>query len=300
MRAIVATLVLSILLGASWPASAAVPEMISYQGVLKESDGSVVSDGVYTIDFRIYNVASGGEFLWSETQDVDVTDGLFSVILGNVVAIDLAFDEAYWLGVSIGGDAELAPRAPLAAAPYACRAAVAESLDGGGGGGDDGDWVISGTDLYSAVEGNVGIGTQTPASKLDVQGQMRATRYLDADNTSYYLDPAHDDIAAKLKGRVGIRGAPYTYPFGGGGPDLHVNTVGETAYVWIGGNLNYGGATIGHLSFAGSTGFGRSAFAGIGGLINSASGLGSGSLVFYTSWNVLPGGGYAEKMRRPA
>jgi hypothetical protein len=36
------------------------------------------------------------------------------------------------------------------------------------GTGVDSDWVISGTDMYSGVEGNVGIGTPSPSAKLDV------------------------------------------------------------------------------------------------------------------------------------
>jgi hypothetical protein len=36
------------------------------------------------------------------------------------------------------------------------------------GTGADGDWTISGSDMYSSVAGNVGIGTATPAAKLDV------------------------------------------------------------------------------------------------------------------------------------
>ena len=32
----------------------------------------------------------------------------------------------------------------------------------------DGDWTIAGSDMYSAVSGNVGIGTTTPGSALDV------------------------------------------------------------------------------------------------------------------------------------
>ena len=41
---------------------------------------------------------------------------------------------------------------------------------------DDGDWVVSGNDIYSEVSGNVGIGTSTPGATLDVGGRIWQTR----------------------------------------------------------------------------------------------------------------------------
>jgi hypothetical protein len=41
------------------------------------------------------------------------------------------------------------------------------------GGGDDGDWTISGSNIYSSVTGNVGIGETNPSSKLVVNGVVK-------------------------------------------------------------------------------------------------------------------------------
>jgi len=40
-------------------------------------------------------------------------------------------------------------------------------------GGADNDWAIVGSNQYSNVTGNVGIGTSTPSSKLDVVGDIK-------------------------------------------------------------------------------------------------------------------------------
>ena len=46
----------------------------------------------------------------------------------------------------------------------------------GGGAAADADWTIAVVDMYSAVSGNVGIGTSTPMSKLAV-GDDGAERF---------------------------------------------------------------------------------------------------------------------------
>ncbi len=108
---------------ASWsgsPARAAVPGTFSYQGVLTDGAGTHVTDGDYAITFRLYDVASGGAALWTETQPaVPVAAGLFSVLLGSSTPITLAFDQPYYLGIQVGASEELSPRTPLSSVPYA-------------------------------------------------------------------------------------------------------------------------------------------------------------------------------------
>ncbi|MBL0121879.1 MAG: hypothetical protein IPP88_03840 [Betaproteobacteria bacterium] len=105
------------------------PEAINYQGVLTDTGGTAVNTPV-VMTFRLYNAATGGAALWTETQlSVNVVNGKFNAVLGSVPAspLTLPFDVPYWLTVSINADAEMTPRQPLASSPYAFRAS---SLDG--------------------------------------------------------------------------------------------------------------------------------------------------------------------------
>jgi len=121
------TLVFLFVLGFS-PANAAIPYTINYQGYLTDAMGSPVN-GTVSMTFSLYTVASGGTALWTEPQNVIVSGGIYSVILGSVSTLTpLAFDVPYWLGVKVGSDAEMTPRVQLTSVGYSFTSDMAMDL----------------------------------------------------------------------------------------------------------------------------------------------------------------------------
>ena len=114
-----------ILLILSIPLLAQIPKMLNYQGVLKDKGGNLLN-GTNTLVFKLYDVESEGTSLWSETQNVEVGEGVFNVQLGKLVPFELAFDKPYWLGISVNGDAELEPRVQLSSVAYSINAKTVE------------------------------------------------------------------------------------------------------------------------------------------------------------------------------
>ena len=101
------------------PLNAQVPSTISYQGFLKNSDGTTVSDDTYSITFKLYDEKTDGTEVWTETQSVSVSSGIFSAILGKSSSLEaVAFDDQYWLGITVGSGSEMTPRTKLTAVPY--------------------------------------------------------------------------------------------------------------------------------------------------------------------------------------
>ena len=131
-----------------------IPQTISYQGVLTDNNGTLVPEGDYSISFNLYNVSTEGSSLWTETQTVTITNGIFNVKLGEVNPLDLPFDEVYWLGIIIDGGTELSPRIEFTSSAY--------SLNAGS---------VKGENNIFPADGNVGIGTVEPAQPLHVHGQ---------------------------------------------------------------------------------------------------------------------------------
>ncbi len=109
---------------------AAVPHLVRYQGYLTDSGGTALN-GSYNLTLRIYNAAVAGTLLWSETQTgIQVSGGNFTVLLGQVNPLNLAFDSDCWISIEVNSDGEMVPRQRITSVPTAYRAERAENVGG--------------------------------------------------------------------------------------------------------------------------------------------------------------------------
>jgi len=104
-----------------------VPHEINYQGWLGTADDTTGVTGTFTMVFKIYDAETDGNNLWSETHEVQVSHGVFNVILGssNPIPAEIFTGAPLWLEVQVG-DEVLAPRKKLVSVGYAIQAENAE------------------------------------------------------------------------------------------------------------------------------------------------------------------------------
>ncbi len=121
-------------------ASAATTDSLNFQARLQTAAGGIAPDGNYNVEFKLYDAASGGTLLWTETRTttdkVRVANGYLTVNLGDVTAFPgtMPWDQQLYLTMNIGGtgaaswDGEMDPRLKLTAVPYAFNAKTASQL----------------------------------------------------------------------------------------------------------------------------------------------------------------------------
>ncbi|MFH1218619.1 MAG: hypothetical protein V1679_02155, partial [Candidatus Peregrinibacteria bacterium] len=103
----------------------AIPKYLSYEGYLTDSDDTALT-GTYNMTFKLYDALTDGNLEWTEVQSgVTVTNGYFAVQLGDTTALTLAFDEQYFLTITVGSDSEMTPRQPVNAVGYSYASDVA-------------------------------------------------------------------------------------------------------------------------------------------------------------------------------
>jgi len=99
-------------------ALAQAPDTLSFQGRLTNASGDPIDSSGVGMTFKLYK---GGVEIWSESQSVDVTDGVFNVALGSVSSLDtVKFNQPIDLGIKLDNEgAEMAPWVALGASAFA-------------------------------------------------------------------------------------------------------------------------------------------------------------------------------------
>jgi hypothetical protein len=197
--------------------TSAVPGFISYQGRVVDASGANVGAGTpvnRTVIFRIWDNPSStnaANLIYSEAQTVTVSEGEFSVLVGQGVAnttqtygyvettkkladIGLAFGgSTRYLGVTVAAastiattDNEITPRQQIVSTAFAMRAKYAEQV------GSNGIAALTALD-----SGRVGIGTLAPPALFTVSGANLTTT-----TTTPQLLVTADDLTERL--RIGV------------------------------------------------------------------------------------------------
>jgi hypothetical protein len=108
----------------------AVPNLINYQGVLKDSTGVPVDNDVIMV-FSIWDDSTNGSKLWEELQSiVHVNHGLFNVLLGGSTPIASAMFDGIvrYLQVQVNTSV-LQPRRRLVSVGYASHSEYADTAE---------------------------------------------------------------------------------------------------------------------------------------------------------------------------
>lgn len=127
---------LSLVIGLTAAASAfAQSAPFTYQGRL--TDGSFPANGIYEMQFSIYDAVSGGSQIGTTiaNSSVTVTNGVFTVTLDFSPATPFSTGADRWLGIAVRklsdppGFTALSPRQPITAVPYSTRSLSASTAD---------------------------------------------------------------------------------------------------------------------------------------------------------------------------
>ncbi len=240
----------------------------TYQGSLQ--DGGSPAQGVYDLQFSVYDAVAGGALVGGPITHtpVTVTNGLFTVVLDFGAGVFTG--NARWLEIGVrtnggGGFTTLGPRQPLTPSPYALYAGTAPLADGSVTSAKILDGTIATADL--------GANAVTSAKILDgtITGADLANNTVGSAQLADLLALGDSSTAGKLDVYRAATGVPAITLDGGDGS---IRTIGSDGTVRVA-LLN--GTTYGGLYLYTTNGSNRAYIVGssTGGEISAYAGDGS-------------------------
>jgi len=142
------------------------PNILSYQAVIRNPTGTLVANQTVGMRISILQGSSTGASQYEETQTPTTNaNGLVTLLIGggNVLSGSMATinwgGDAFWIKTETdpagGNNYTITGTSQLLSVPYALNAA-------------NGNWTISGNNIFNSNSGNVGIGTSSPSNKLEL------------------------------------------------------------------------------------------------------------------------------------
>jgi hypothetical protein len=115
--------------------------LLPFQGMLTDSHGQILEDGVRLVHFKIYDAPISGEVLWNgEIHKLTINRGLVNTILGSKSSLETVdFNRNLYLEMTVDGnqdglitplDPPLLPRQVMIPSVFAVEAANARTLEG--------------------------------------------------------------------------------------------------------------------------------------------------------------------------
>ena len=169
---------------------------IALQGILRDPNGTTVTDGSYSLTIKLYEEVTGGTPVFTEViGSAAVQNGVFSIEIGatsaSSSALDLVpFNTTYYVGVTVESGTEMTPRTKLTVSPYSMA--------------------MYGSSNIIPNTGNVGLGTLSPQAVVhikDVENNSGEDLLLIEDNSGGDQIRVEDDGTLTLPtigSKVGI------------------------------------------------------------------------------------------------
>jgi hypothetical protein len=168
------------LIGHARAAGAPSPQPLTYSGTLTDQSGAPLA-GQRSILVALWDLAAAGNQVCATApSSVTLAAGTFALALPDACASAAASNPNLWVEVTVDGTS--LGRSKLGAVPYALEAQ--RSVDATG-------------DIHPKnvlASGNIGVGTTTPAARLDVTGDVRVAFASTTNPGSITISSANSDL----------------------------------------------------------------------------------------------------------